>query len=52
MSLETIQEFGNIANFKETCHRLWMQAKRYKAKEWLQLNYFVRKEEIQREVQD
>jgi hypothetical protein len=31
---------------------LWMQAKHDKAKEWLQLNYCITQEEIQREVQE
>jgi hypothetical protein len=49
---ETVQEFGQVSNFRETCHSLWMQAKGDKAKEWLQLNYCVMQEEIQREVQE
>jgi hypothetical protein len=49
---ETVQEFGQVANFREMCHSLWMQEKRDKAKEWLQLNYCVMQEEIQREVQE
>jgi hypothetical protein len=52
ISPETVQEFGQVANFRETRHSLWLQEKRDKAKEWLQLNYCVMTEEIQREVQE
>jgi hypothetical protein len=41
---EIFQEFGQVSNFMETCHSLWMQAKHDKAKEWLQLNYCVMQE--------
>jgi hypothetical protein len=47
---ETVQEFGQVSNFRGTRHSLWMQKKRDKAKEWLQINYFITLEEIQREV--
>jgi hypothetical protein len=52
ISPEIVQEFGHVSNFRETHHSLWLQEKRYKAKEWLQLNYYVMKKEIQREVQE
>jgi hypothetical protein len=39
ISPETVQEFGQIANFQATHHSMWLQAKRDPAKEWLQLSY-------------
>jgi hypothetical protein len=52
ITLVTIQEFGQVSNFRATCHSLWMQAKCDKTKEWIQLNYCITQEEIEREVQE
>jgi hypothetical protein len=38
---ETVQDFGQVSNFRAMHHSLWMQAKGDKAKEWLQINYCV-----------
>jgi hypothetical protein len=50
--IETIQEFGKIANFQASHHSMWLQAKRDPAKEWLQLKYCVTMQDIQMEVQE
>jgi hypothetical protein len=50
--IETVQEFGQIANFQASRHSMWLQAKRDPAKEWLQLKYCVTMQDIQMEVQE
>jgi hypothetical protein len=48
---ETVQEFGQVSNFREMCHSLWMQAKETKPRNGYN-STTVMQEEIQREVQE
>jgi hypothetical protein len=52
ISPETVQEFGQIANFQASRHNMWLQAKKDPTKEWLQLKYCVMMQDIHMEVQE
>jgi hypothetical protein len=52
ISPETVQEFGQIANFQASRHNMWLQAKKDPAKEWLQLKYCMMMQDIHMEVQE
>jgi hypothetical protein len=49
---ETVQEFGQIANFQASRHSMWLQEKKDPTKEWLQLKYCVTMQDIHMEVQE
>jgi hypothetical protein len=52
ISPETVQEYGQIANFQASRHNMWLQEKKDPTKEWLQLKYCVMMQDIHMEVQE
>jgi hypothetical protein len=47
-----VTQFREIANFKETRHNMWIQARRDPGKEWLQLRYCVTEEDVEMAMRD
>jgi hypothetical protein len=52
ITLEAVQEFGQIVNFQVSHHNMWVQAKKDPTKEWLQLKYCMMMHEIQMEFHE
>jgi hypothetical protein len=44
--MEVVQELEGIDRFKESKHHMWIQAARDPKKEWLEMYYYVTREEI------
>jgi hypothetical protein len=51
-TLEVVAQYQGIANFRVTCHNMWIQAHRDPAMDWLQLRYCIIGEDIEMTMQD
>jgi hypothetical protein len=49
---EVVVQYRDIVNFKATRHTVWIQARRDPEKEWLQLRYCVKEEDVEMEIRD
>jgi hypothetical protein len=49
---EVVTQYQDISNFKETRDTLWIQARNDPGKEWLQLQYCVKEEDIEMTIKD
>jgi hypothetical protein len=47
ITLEVVTQYQGIANFRATCHNMWIQACRDPTKEWLQLHFCIKAEEVE-----
>jgi hypothetical protein len=45
-------QYQGIAKFKATRHAVWIQAQKYPEKEWLQLWYCVKEEDVEMAIKD
>jgi hypothetical protein len=52
ITLEVVAQYQGIENFRATCHNMWIQACRDPTKEWLQLRYCIKEEEVEMEIRD
>jgi hypothetical protein len=43
---EVVEEHQSIDDFQDSRHNMWIQAKRDPNKEWIQLRYYVTREEV------
>jgi hypothetical protein len=46
ISPKVVKENEGMANFKESGHNTWIQAKRYPKKTWLKMHYFITAKEV------
>jgi hypothetical protein len=47
-----VAQYKEIANFKETTHKMWIQACKDPRKEWLQLRYCITEEDVEMTMRD
>jgi len=43
---KVVTQYRDIANFKATMHTIWIQARKDPEKEWIQLRYCVKEEDV------
>jgi len=49
---EMFIQYQGIANFKETRHAMWIQARKYPYNQWLQLRYCIKEADIDMAIKD
>jgi hypothetical protein len=52
ITLEVVTQYQDIANFKVTRHIIWIQVRRDPEKEWLQLQYNIKEEDVEMAIKD
>jgi hypothetical protein len=52
MPMEVVKETEGISNFKDSRHHMWIQAIRDLKKAWLEMQYFITKEEVDWIIKD
>jgi hypothetical protein len=50
--IEVFKETEGIAKFKASRHHMWIQARRYPNKKWLEMRYYTTWEEVEWIVKD
>jgi hypothetical protein len=49
---EVVTQYQGIANFKETRHTIWIQAQKYLENQWLQMQYYIKEEDVEMAIRD
>jgi hypothetical protein len=49
---EVVMQYQGIANFRAMCHNMWIQTRMDPTKEWLQLHFYIKEEEVEVEMGD
>jgi hypothetical protein len=49
---EVVAQYRDITNFKVTRHTVWIQARRDTKREWIQLRYCIKEEDVDMDIKD